>query len=95
MELHLSKKARKHIHEIIEWYEQEKEGLGYRFLKEFEETLKIIQDQPLSGIVFQVKTRKVLVRKFPYKVFYTVKKRSVIIAAIYHHKKNIKSKSRM
>ena len=94
MELIFSGKAKKHIVEIFDWYEEQEDGLGSRFLKELEDSFETIRRQPLSGIVFRVKTRKVLVHKFPYKVFYTIKKRTVIIVAVFHHKKNIKSKRR-
>jgi toxin ParE1/3/4 len=88
MRVYIGKRAHKQLNEIYEWYENEKEGLGELFFEEFENVLHTIAQQPMAGIEFRVKKRKVLVRKFPYKVFYSVSANALTILAIFHSSMN-------
>lgn len=87
MNICVGKRAAGHIAAIYEWYEQQQPGFGIRFLNEFEKVLAVIREQPDAGVLFRIKTRKVLVRVFPYKVFYTVSKNQIMILAFFHHRK--------
>ncbi|MGH9606189.1 MAG: type II toxin-antitoxin system RelE/ParE family toxin [Terracidiphilus sp.] len=54
------------------------------------EALDRIEANPFSSQVFYRNTRKVLLEKFPYGVFYVIKDTRIYIIAVIHHKRNPK-----
>ena len=69
------------------WYERQREGrLGDEFLLCVEEAFDAVWRMPqVPAKVFQ-ELRRVLVRRFPYGVFYRVDDDQVTVVAIYHCK---------
>jgi plasmid stabilization system protein ParE len=52
------------------FYETEREGLGLEFLDEFDRTCALIQENPMAFTLVGDPVRRVLLRRFPYGVFY-------------------------
>jgi plasmid stabilization system protein ParE len=78
------------------WYETEQKGLGNRFTEAIANTLDRIQKQPELFHKVRNNFREASVPVFPYTVVYRVNKRAktIVIAAIYHAKRNPKRKFR-
>ena len=83
-----SKNAGIDLREAAEWYENKKKGLGIELLEEVSEKIGLIKENPH---IFQIRfeeCRSCNLRKFPYKIIYSVDQSIVRIWAIYHHKRD-------
>jgi plasmid stabilization system protein ParE len=54
----------------FEWYELQREGLGLEFLNAVEAGLALVRRSPLMFPVVYRDTRRALLRKFPYSLYY-------------------------
>ena len=70
------------------WYEQQQVGLGDEFLDAVRGTLRAIEMNPAAHAVAHRNTRRSLVRRFPYAVFYRVIGEHVVIVACMHARRN-------
>jgi plasmid stabilization system protein ParE len=52
------------------WYEEQRAGLGGEFLVAVQSGLELIAAHPLAAPVVHRDTRRLLLRRFPYGVFY-------------------------
>lgn len=78
--------AQTDVRETIDWYNEQKDGLGRRFLQSLAATVRILSENPK---IFQVKyknTRQAPVRGFPFLVHYLFeeKKQRIVILAVLH-----------
>lgn len=76
------------LDEISDWYDAQKENLGYEFLKEFEKLIALIQVFPKMFPILKKEFRKALMSRFPYVVIYKVYNDEIFIAAVMHCKRN-------
>jgi plasmid stabilization system protein ParE len=88
--------AENDVIEIWDYYEQQQEGLGERFLDEFERAADGIRRFPRMYEVVFGAIRLCPTRKFPYGIFYTVGKTTIVVHAIIHlHRSRRYWKSRL
>jgi plasmid stabilization system protein ParE len=59
-----------------------------RFVRSLNDGLDGIEAHPFGYQVVYRNTRRVLLDKFPYSVYYLVQDESVIVLAVIHHKRN-------
>lgn len=78
-------RAEADLGKAFRWYEEQRLGLGLDFLKEVEHAFERIAELPLGAVVLYRNARRVLVKRFPYGVFYVVNETSVRIVAVAHH----------
>lgn len=74
--------------EAFEWYEDRKTGLGYEFLKETRAVLKQVEENPLRHAQIYRHARRALIRRFPYKVFYTFESQKIEVIGVLHAKRD-------
>jgi toxin ParE1/3/4 len=65
------------------WYENRKEGLGGRFLKDVLETADRIALNPEGYAKLIKEARKADLRKFPYSLWFTVENDVLVIACLH------------
>ena len=71
--------------EAAAWYEECTSGLGAEFRIAIEEAIRRIQSIPLAGSRFgKTQFRYVLVRRFPYVVFYREDEKVIRLMAVAH-----------
>jgi plasmid stabilization system protein ParE len=70
------------------WYERRREGLGDRFVLSVEAALDRIRRIPEGATEVFPGVRRVVVRRFPYAVFYRVEPDQLAVIAVYHTKRN-------
>ena len=70
--------------EAFEWYEDRKAGLGHEFLAEVRQALRAVAEQPLRHPILYRNARRVLTRRFPYKVYYLVEDERVEVLGVAH-----------
>ena len=63
------------------------EALGRAFLDEFERATHALMVQPLMGAPFQHGTRRIVLRRFPYKLVYDVRGDVLRIIAVAHERR--------
>jgi toxin ParE1/3/4 len=68
------------------WYESKAKGLGLDFAREIDIALqKVILNPDLFPILDKkLEVRRVLVSRFPYKIFFVVHKQQIDVCAILH-----------
>ena len=78
--------ARLDIRDSIDWYDEQKAGLGKLFYKAVKSRLAYVQNNPLHYQISYRNVRNAVVSKFPYQVHYRIEEdsKSIIIFAVTH-----------
>ncbi|MGO9860310.1 MAG: type II toxin-antitoxin system RelE/ParE family toxin [Syntrophobacteraceae bacterium] len=96
MHLLIRHEAEAEIEEAYHWYEDRRNGLGSDFLLCVEEGLEKIRKNPEMYPLVHRNVRRLLIRRFPYGIFYVVRQDVATILAVFHgHRdpKRLKSRS--
>ena len=80
--------ARLEFNEAKEFYEIEQTGLGAKFENEIKNGILRIRQYPQAWPPESKETRRYLVRKFPYKIIYSLQENNIVVLAFAHlHRK--------
>ena len=72
------------VEEAALWYESQETGLGVQFLDAFRATMESIAENPKQyGIAYR-DTRRALIRRFPYGIYYRLERDRVLVVARMH-----------
>ena len=84
------------IAEVALWYESTRVGLGDEFLKTVRSALATLGTNPTLHRVIWRNTRRIVLRRFPYCVYYRiVEDRAVVLACLHGHRNPNAWKSRI
>ena len=72
------------VEEAFRWYEERSEGLGLEFLRAADACVATVQRNPAAYPIVHQQTRRALLRKFPYAIFYLIEGDTVVILACFH-----------
>ena len=72
------------IEEAYRWYEKRLGGLGADFLECLEQGIESIRTNPGMYPVVHRKVRRLLIRRFPYGMFYIASESLITILAVFH-----------
>jgi toxin ParE1/3/4 len=70
--------------EAFEWYENERDGLGQEFLESMRAAYDRIASGPLSYQEMRAGLRRILLRRFPYAVYFAVEGEVVTVVTVLH-----------
>ena len=84
----LRTRALRDVRQIRNWYRKIDPTVEERFVLSLNEGLDKIEQRPFSYQIIHRNTRRVILVKFPYSIFYVIQDSRVIVIAIIHHKKN-------
>ncbi len=87
MKISLLPLAQSELDEAFLWYEEQAIGLGYEFLDEFNQSVKLIASFPELFEQMEKGVRRCLVNRFPYGIIYGIDSEDVIIIAVAHLKR--------
>ena len=76
------------IEDAISWYERQRPALGAEFLEAVNAALKVIAQKPRLAPLVQRQTRRSLIRRFPYAIYYRVEGDVVVVVACMHGRRN-------
>ena len=76
--------ARDELLEAQAWYEQRATGLGAAFARAVEVAVDSLQRSPQQYPVVHRDIRRVLLRRFPYAIFYRAAEDETIVLAVFH-----------
>ena len=79
------------IQDSYEYYEKLDRGLGSEFVRAIDACLSKIGRNPLAYPLVYKQIRRVLIRKFPYGIFYLVENNRIFVIACFHVKRNPES----
>jgi toxin ParE1/3/4 len=72
----------------VDYYEQQRRGLGLDLQAEVEQALAAIQQDPQRFPVYEEEdVRQYIIKRFPYSVVYAELEDRIWIAAVAHHKR--------
>ncbi len=80
----LEPEAKADLAEAFDWYESQRPGLGSEYLAEVARVLEHIERGPEAYPIVQGQTRRALVRRFPYAVFYIIDPVLVAVTSVMH-----------
>lgn len=80
--------AETEIEDAMNWYEKQRIGLGSDFLLCLEEGLVKIERTPEMFPVVYKNIRRLLIKRFPYGIFYICEKNLISVLAVFHASRN-------
>lgn len=86
--VHLLPEAERDLEEAFWWYERQRTGLGLEFLLAFDAAVEGMRRLPEVHELVAHRTRKALLRRFPYLLLYTVEAERVLITAVFHGRRD-------
>jgi plasmid stabilization system protein ParE len=75
------------LSEARAWYESQRAGLGDELLDEVRRTVGLLANDPERRPFYHRDFRRLLTRRFPYKLFYRIEGDRVIVFRILHAKR--------
>ena len=73
----------------IEYYDEQREGLGTEFREAVEAAINTIQERPLSyPVIARSNVRRVLTNRFPFAIIYRVESDMIVIVSVFHTSRN-------
>ena len=76
--------ARDELREAQRWYEERAPGLGARFALAVEAAVEALVQAPQRYPIVHREVRRVLLRRFPYAVFYRATEKEIVVLAVFH-----------
>jgi plasmid stabilization system protein ParE len=83
-ELVVRGRAKADIRRAAKWYERQREGLGVDFVSEVDNAIRRIETNPEQFQVIHEDIRHAITRRFPYGVFYRIRKTRIVVSAVLH-----------
>ena len=80
----LRPEAERDIAEAAEWYDRQRAGLSQQFRAALDRAFSSIEENPLLYAPVYRGLRRVLVRRFPYGVFYVSRAEGLFVVAVLH-----------
>lgn len=80
--------AQREVQEAFDYYEQKSEGLGFEFMRSLDAALQSVKRNPLAYQKIYKDARRVLLRKFPYALFYTTEETRIVVIACFNQKRH-------
>ena len=86
--IRLRPEAEQDLADAAAWYETQVSGLGHRFLDEMLATFASVSETPMIYPVVHRSTRRALMHRFPFGVYYRVEQTEVVVLAVMHGSRN-------
>jgi plasmid stabilization system protein ParE len=89
--IYVRPEARDDIDQASAWYERQRPGLGGDFLDEVLDALDRIACNPELYPVVHRHTRRSVVHRFPFGIFYCIEDDAIVVVAVMHGSRNPRS----
>jgi plasmid stabilization system protein ParE len=86
---HIPREAQDDIEAATLWYEQQRKGLGVRFVAELDTVLERVSTTPLQFPIIDDPVRRALLHRFPYAVYFVADGqggRPAVLAVLHQHR---------
>ncbi len=81
-------RAEADIRRAREWYDRQRAGLGEEFLTKVRGAILRLRESPDRRPLYYRGFRRLLTKRFPYKLFYRIQGKQVIVFRILHSKRD-------
>jgi plasmid stabilization system protein ParE len=89
--LTLTAAAEADIRDAHQWYKRRADKLGEQFKRSLDACFGRVAENPHSYPVVYSETRRALIRRFPYSVFYIVELSEIVVIGVLHTRRDPKS----
>ncbi|HAO21404.1 MAG: hypothetical protein BWK80_31115 [Desulfobacteraceae bacterium IS3] len=72
------------LDEAVRYYEHQMTGLGFRFFQEVAASIERIRFMPEAWTKIGMKTRRCILKGFPYALLYVIETEEILITAVAH-----------
>lgn len=76
------------LRQAREWYENQRTGLGEEFVAETTATIGLLARGPELHPEYYRGFRRILMRRFPYKIFYRLEGNQIIVFRVLHSRRD-------
>jgi len=80
--------AERDLQAARDWYERKRSGLGDEFLDEVAAAMGVLELNPQRERLYHGDFRRLLFRRFPYKIFYQIIGERVVVFRVLHAKQD-------
>lgn len=87
-EIIVRREAQLEVQEAFRHYQEISEGLGFEFMRALDAALQSVKRNPAAYQKIYKETRRVLLRKFPYAIFYIAEESRIVVIACFHQKRS-------
>lgn len=94
-DLILLRQADDDIQTAFNRYEEIQEGRGELFMRQLDATLSLLRQHPDIAPVYSGRYRRMLIRDFPYVIFYEVQPKRIVVGAIVDLRQNTETQKRL
>ena len=84
LEVRIRPEAELDLADATLWYEERRSELGRQFLDEAASTFSLIAETPHLYPIVHRNTRRALMHRFPFGIYYQVEATAVVILAVMH-----------
>jgi plasmid stabilization system protein ParE len=88
LEVRLRPEAEQDLADAAAWYEEQRQGLGHEFLDEVLAMVLSISEAPLMYPDIYRNTRRAVIHRFPFSIYFRVENATVVVVAIMHGSRN-------
>ncbi len=88
MTVRLHPEAEGEFRDAVIWYEHQRVGLGAEFILCIDEAMERIRRNPEAYPKVYKSSRRIVVRRFPFALFYDVSGTELRVLAIFHSKRD-------
>ena len=87
-ELRLRPEAELDLVDASMWYQEQAPGLGHQFLDEVLSAFSAIKKTPRMYPVVHRNTRRALIHRFPFGIYYRIETGAIVVVAVMHGSRN-------
>lgn len=88
LKIKVKPEAEEDITDAFLWYEEQSPGLGKRFLEDIDTKFSFLETSPFSSSILYKNTRRLLLKRFPYSLFYQIEEKQIVVLSCLHTRRN-------
>ena len=85
--LAFTERAATDVINAFEWYEAQRSGLGSEFIAALNRTFELLQQMPGAGPEVHAGIRRLLLKRFPYAIYYRIEGSIVEVRGCLHQRR--------
>jgi len=87
-EVHVRPEAEQDLQDAHAWYRDIAPVLGEQFISAVDQAITLASDNPLAFQVLHRSLRRVLLRRFPYALFFAAEESRIVVLGVLHQARN-------
>ncbi|NLV30521.1 MAG: type II toxin-antitoxin system RelE/ParE family toxin [Acidobacteria bacterium] len=88
MKVQILSTAESELRQAVDFYNDQREGLGFEFASEVKQTIGRIVHFPGAWTPLSIRTRRCRTRRYPYGVVYQIRDDCILVVAIMHFRRH-------